>query len=527
MELKNDSIREAIKKEGIGSTEEKFGTDVVTNELKKDFELIKEIIGGQPTSAFEYCIFRLVPLEASILYEKQILEFQTDRVMQENPTANREEVLATLKKYFDRSIVRQEYTEKSIVYNDLYLGIEFANNKYGEDNIQAILNADPRLKQNLIDFGRIKEDEQTVEQTADEDKIPVEEEQKVVETPIKEDFAGEEGKDLAVESKVEEKPKKEEVTTEETPTEEIPEKKSRRIDPKKLSPKAINLIKKVKVLCEKCSNENNIVKKHLLKFKLRMLTVRLQEELDLYYLKEEYRIKAEELKAKTVSKQKNDILAIININKQIKQRENVLRSYSEYDYYSPDFMFPKSLVEQCGGIKEFAKQLEEDKNPTIQIAGKNISGSLRYREQIQDLKKQISDRQKEMELREKEAFEESTKLNYMEQENQIALKEPNIIFKRIKEFFKIARVSIQDFRNELSERRELAKEYKQKEAELREQFDLQMRQFKEDAKKAKNSSITKRDISFMERMKENVTEEPSYENVEHEIHEKQSDAEER
>ena len=66
-----------------------------------------------------------------------------------------------------------------------------------------------------------------------------------------------------------------------------------------------------------------------------------------------------------------------------------------------------------------------------------------------------------------------------------------------------------------SERRELAKEYKQKEAELREQFDLQMRQIKEDAKKAKDSSITKRDTSFMHRIRENVNEEPINENEEY------------
>jgi len=515
MELKNDSIREVIKKEGIGSAEDKFGKELLTSELKKDFELVKEILEKQPSSAFDYSIYRLLPLEVSRFFEKDILEFAVNRIMQENPTANRENVSKIIKKDYDKSIVRREYFDKSAFYNELYLGIDYANEKYGKDKIDAILKADPKLRQNLVDFGRIQDKEETatveVEQLLEEEAISVEEEQKVEETPVEEPESVEE------ETKTSETLKEEPVSAE--------GKNSKPIDSKKLSPKAIKLIKKVKMLCEKCANENNIVKKHLLKFKLRMLTTRLQEEIDLYYLKEEYRLKQEEIKAKTALKQKDDMLAIININRQIKQRENILKSYSEYDYYSPDFMFPKSLVEKYGGINEFAKQLEEDENPTLQIAGKNISGTLKYREQIQDFRNQIDEKQKEIELREKEAFEESAKINYMEEENHIALKEPNIIFTRIKEIFRIARISIQDFKTEIKERRELTKEYKQKEEELKEQFDLQMQQLREDANKAKNSSITKRDAKFIERMRENVTDNPTNENTEPEvISEKESES---
>ena len=181
MELKNDSIREVLSKEGIGVAKSKFGTELLTNELKKDFSLVKEVITKQPCSGFNYCIFGLLPLEVSKLYEKEIMELAVDMVMQENPTANREEVIELRKKDFEQSIVRREYLDKSPFYTDLYLGIDYAKSKYGADKVEAILSADSKLKQNLIDFGRIKEEEQAIvdeKELTEEKSTTVKEEQK-------------------------------------------------------------------------------------------------------------------------------------------------------------------------------------------------------------------------------------------------------------------------------------------------------------------------------------------------------------
>ena len=491
MELKNDSIREVIQKEGIKSAKSKFKIEDVTNELKNDFELVKEILEAQPSSAFEYCICEVLPSEVSHFFEKDIIEFQANRVMQDLPNANREDIIKEIRKDFDKSIIRKEYTEKGEAYQALYRRMEFIVEKYGQEKVDAFLNAeDPKLRQNLIEWGRIKGEVEVENQVVEEPKV---EEPKVEESKVEEPKAEE----PKVEEPKAEEPKVEEPKAEEPKSPKTQSKKA--IDINKLSPKAQKLIKKVNELCERCSKENNLVKKHLLKFRLRMLKCRLQEELDLYNLNEKYRIKTEKLKDKKDQEQKNDIKSIIEISKKIKQREELLNANTEYDYYSPDFMFPKSTIESCGGINQFAKLLQEDENLIIQDAGKRVEGMIKCRQQIQILKKQMEDRQKSMETREKDFVEQKSQMNFTANDKSMALRE-NRFLGKIPQFFKIVKQSIQDFRTELAERRSLATEYKQKEEELRQQFDAQMKQLREEAEKASNPQTQKRDSEFLKRV---------------------------
>lgn len=511
MELKNDSIREVIQKEGIKSAKDKFGTEVVTNELKKDFELVREILSSQPSSAFNYYIYEIIPSEVSHFFEKDIIEFHANRLMQELPNANKEDIIKNIRNDFDKSIIRREYIEKGDAYQALYRRMEFVIEKYGQEKVDAFLKTeDPKLRQNLIEWGQIKEElvaeeSQVEEPKTEESQIeepkteePQVEEQKVEEPQVKEPQVEE----PQVEEPQVEEQKVEEPQVEEPKKEKLPVKKA--IDISKLSPKGQKLIKKVNELCEKCANENNLVKKHLLKFRLRMLKCRLQEELDLYNLNEKYRIKTEKLKAQKEQKQKDDIKSIINIKQKIKQRENLLNANTEYDYYSPDFMFPKSTIENFGGINQFAKILQEDENPIIKDAGKRVAGMIECRKQIQILKKQMEDRQKSLEAKEKEFADQKREMEFTANDKSMVLKE-NKFFKRIPVFFKIVKQSIQDFRTELMERRSLATEYKQKEDELRQQFDAQMKQLREEAEKANNPQTQKRDSEFLKKVQVKTT----------------------
>ena len=494
-------------------------------ELKKDFELVKEILGAQPTSAFEYCIHRLLPLELSRSFEKEILEFWANRKIQEQPDLNKEDVINELKKAFDRSIVRKEYTEKGDAYLALYARMEFLLEKYGREKIEAFLSKeDPKLKQNLIEWGCLKEEvdieevktEEKVEETKPEEVTP---EEKVEET-ISEEVKPEEKVEEAIPEEVKPEEKAEGTIPEEEKQEEskVQENKNDKstIDINKLSTKAQKLIKKVNELCEKCRNENNLFKKHFLKFRLRMLKCRLQEELDLYILQEQHKIKQEEIKAKNDLENEKDIQEIINISRKIKQRENLLKSNAEYDYYSQEFMFPKSVIEKYGGIDQFAKALQENKNALMQDAGKRVAATLESRRQIQQLNKMMKEKQDEIEEREYEFSKQKTGLDFVQEEKMMTLKD-NRFIKRIPLFFQNLKKTIQDFRAELAERRNVTTEFKLKEEELRKQFDAQIKQLREDAAKADNSNAKKRDTEFLQSVQFNATNEPVKDNKNPEI----------
>ena len=93
MEFTNNSIREVIQKEGLKAAKNKFKIEDITSELKKDFGLVKEVLTVQTSMLFEYSIFQLLPSEVTHFFEKEIIEFEVERTLQENPTTNKEDAL--------------------------------------------------------------------------------------------------------------------------------------------------------------------------------------------------------------------------------------------------------------------------------------------------------------------------------------------------------------------------------------------------------------------------------------------------
>ncbi len=156
MEL-GEQIRATLQKDGIGMARKTFGEENVANELKKDFGLVKEIFYREDISSFDACIFSYLPSEVTHFFEQEIIDFQVDRIMREQPDASREDVIASVKKDISTGVIRKEYTEKGGMYKDLYAGVDYAKAKYGKENVEAILQASPELKQNLQYFGRINE----------------------------------------------------------------------------------------------------------------------------------------------------------------------------------------------------------------------------------------------------------------------------------------------------------------------------------------------------------------------------------
>ena len=535
MEFTNNSIREVIQKEGLKAAKNKFKIEDITSELKKDFGLVKEVLTVQTSMLFEYSIFQLLPSEVTHFFEKEIIEFEVERTLQENPTTNKEDALKDVKSRFNRALVRKEYSEKSALYDDLYWGMEFANKKYGEEKVEAIIEADPKLKRNLIQYGRI---EGNLEEIEVEDEVL--EEEPAIQLPVAEDEQVEE-KPLVEEPVVEKEPEKEEVpvvektpVAEESPveepaaekepeedkkegevpvTEEKQEENKKKSNLKNLSPESKKLIIKIRELCDKSKSEKNIVKKHFLRFKIRMLATKIQKELDLYNLKEEYRLKAEEIKSKKDQKQKDDMLAIISINEKIKQRERILSSNAEYDYYSPDFMFPKSTVATCGGAKQFSKSLQEDENPIIKNAGKKVADMMIYREQIKTLRKQMEDRQRAMDARERVSLEEDQELAEDREDKLMVLEKQNNIFGQIKSLLKNVKLTIVDFKKELGERKLLEKEYKQKEQEIRQRFEQEMKTLREEAGKTPDPLTRIKESDFAQKIRSKVKGEPAKESA--------------
>ena len=271
------------------------------------------------------------------------------------------------------------------------------------------------------------------------------------------------------------------------------------IDVEKLSPKAKKLIEKVDKLCEKISQEKNPLKLQFLKFQVRGLQTKIQNELDLINLKQSYELKREELKNIKTRKDADNEIEIARLANQIKAKRQLLASNSECDYGATDFMYDNDTILRHGGLENLVKTLKGNGNIDVQETGKRIEAMVQARKELAELKKQYKEKQTAL-ANSKEEYDSETKTLDFEEKRLTVIKKYNI-FSRIGDFFKNIGVGIKDVRDNMAEAKKLKEEYKQEEAQAKLEYEERMAAIAKKREEAKKQQTDKSNSRFLKDVK--------------------------
>ena len=150
----------------------------------------------------------------------------------------------------------------------------------------------------------------------------------------------------------------------------------------KLSPKGKKLLAKVNELCVRIEKEKNPLKVYILKFQVRRLQARIQRELDLINIQESYAAKRADLKSNSAEKDGENVEEVAKLANQIYLKKQKLKSNSEFDYKSPDFLFDKETIQRQGGIENISKTLQESDKADVRDTGKRLEEMIRIRQEL-------------------------------------------------------------------------------------------------------------------------------------------------
>lgn len=246
------------------------------------------------------------------------------------------------------------------------------------------------------------------------------------------------------------------------------------------SEKAQKLINKIDKLIAKVEQEKSPVKRHVLSFKIKMLQNKIQKELDLQNLKEEYELKREDIRRKREQEEITASEAIPEITANIKFLKNILYSNEEYDYGSSNFMYPEDYVQKVGGIDNLAQKLKSSSKIASQDAARKIEEMSNARQKLKEFEDDLAEQQKALKNGDRNFKIDNMKLKF--EETALIVKDKVNIFSKIGNFFGTMKDEVKSYFGERKEYKELAKLQKAKEAEIKEQCARAIREHKKQAK---------------------------------------------
>jgi len=247
-------------------------------------------------------------------------------------------------------------------------------------------------------------------------------------------------------------------TIEEMPLAEEKHEKDEIIQPEEikkeqLSAKGQKLYEKVEKLEQKIRQEKNPLKLPLLKFKLRTLLAKIQRELDLINIKENYKLQREELKVRKLQSDKENTKEIALLMKKINLKKQELLSNSEYDYKSTDFGF-YGIVKNETELHTLTASLKED-SETKSVA-EDIERMVEIRAELEHLQTELKNRREMLINSDKIYAVNEKRINKEEKRSDIKYN----VWQRIKDFFKNISAEAKDINTNFIEMRKIKKIYR-------------------------------------------------------------------
>ena len=193
-------------------------------------------------------------------------------------------------------------------------------------------------------------------------------------------------------------------------------------DKEKLSPKSKRLVEKVEELCGCIEKEESPFKRQVLSFRVQMLVNRIQKEIDVLTIKENYEKKREEIKRGKTVKNKNAqdkvaelIEEIEGIQDKINNLDSPENGYNpEYDPEAPEFKaFSKKYISEQGGIENILNDLRESNVSASKNLAEKIEEAIAARGANEGTKQQLEEL---LENKRQELAEAHTSLNQISQQ---------------------------------------------------------------------------------------------------------------
>ena len=250
-----------------------------------------------------------------------------------------------------------------------------------------------------------------------------------------------------------------------------------------LTEKAKKLHEKINLLCDKVEQEKSPLKRHMLTFQIKMLTSKIQKEIDIQNIQEKYNEKRELASWKKQSKEENLINSIAELKTDIDALKRYIKGNEEYDYESENFLYPKDFVESRGGIQGFSENLKQsDKQATQRVAAK-IEEVATARAELNELNEQLKEEQNKLS---KSDANYDKYINYLNHKEKALIKqEKGNIFSRMGNFFGTIAEETKLYWKERQELNETIKAHKQEMKEFK-------KAQKEELKNFKNTQATER-----------------------------------
>ena len=211
----------------------------------------------------------------------------------------------------------------------------------------------------------------------------------------------------------------------------------------KYSDKAKKLLEKVKLLNNKMRNDDmSLAKKHILALRIKLLVSKIQREIDIQNIKEDYEWKKEELAQKSDEKEKQYCDDIAKTTEQIKRIQRMLNGNKEYDYESSQFAFPKEYVDKKGGIESFTKNLKKSREPETILAATKIEQVNKKRQELEKLQKQLEKQNVKLNNNDRKYNIDKSEID---KEEKFMILSRNNIFTRVKDWFKEVKGQISEY----------------------------------------------------------------------------------
>ena len=260
---------------------------------------------------------------------------------------------------------------------------------------------------------------------------------------------------------------------------------------KKEQEKAQKLEEKIDKLIGKIEQEKNPLKRHFLSLRVKMITSKIQREIDIQNIREEYADKKDYILKRKEKRDDKYFDKVASLTNEINALKRELMADEEYDIDSDYFVYPDRYIEKAGGLKNFAEKLKESKNPDTRYAGKKIESVERKKKRLDKLYSELNREENKWDKNESEYKRNNRILNRRETSLIVARKLN--IFSRIGNFFKNMSEEIKAYREDKAEIKDLKnaqiedmeildEEYEKRMQELREEYESQKKILKEEHK---------------------------------------------
>lgn len=127
--------------------------------------------------------------------------------------------------------------------------------------------------------------------------------------------------------------------------------------------KAQMLYEKVNILAEKIEKEPSATKRALYTIKAKMILAKLQRQIDISKIKEDYSTRRQNNKNEAEEDKSDARSDIIRLKRDINKVEEQIRKNADYDYKSNRFMFGTQEIDSNGGIDNYVNILKGSGRP--------------------------------------------------------------------------------------------------------------------------------------------------------------------